>query len=477
MPWKHPLRYVVVALFALVATACARDATSPSAPPGPRLAVGAAGGAYIVLFNGNGVPADLGARVQALGGAVQYTHAGAGLVVVSGLTAQAAAALAKTSGVATVEPDVEIALDDRPGVPEAVPLDAAQSVANPAGALLFSRQWDMRDILAPAAWSAGKFGSSGVTVAILDTGLDYDDLDLNGLVDLSRSTSFIASDNTLTATFFPTRNPVNDYNGHGTNVAATVSSTAFVFAGVTSKTRLMGVKVLGASGRSAGSSVLEGVLYAADHGADVANMSLGGGFAKAALGQAVASVNRVFNYANSKGMLIVVAAGNSSADLDHDGNTFSDFCSAPHVICVSANGALTAADLGTPAQDVPAFYTNFGRSAISVAAPGGNATLDAAGHVVFASWVWSLCAKFTLAGFTTAGAPILAGCQSGNFITGFIGTGSISNLSTLAGISPETAVAFLRSSKRTSTIPWIVSCRSGRPSKTRPCSSISWLSR
>ncbi len=421
---KLPIRMTLFVLVTLVVAACARDATAPpNHLAGPRFAVApTASASYLVLFRNQAVPADLGARVQALGGTVTYSHAGAGLAVVTGLDAAGAAQLAAGQDVASVEPDVEFALDDWAGAPESAPLDAATSVQNPAGALLYARQWDMRDILAPTAWSAGKLGDAGVTVAILDTGLDYDDLDLNGLVDLSRSTSFIPADNTVTTTYFPTRNPVDDYNGHGTNVAATVSSKAFAFAGVSSKTTLIGVKVLGANGRSHASSVFEGILWAADHGADVANMSLGGGFAKIAAGQSVASINRVLSYANRKGMLVVVAAGNSGADLDHNGNEYVTYCNAPHVVCVSATGPLRAADIGTPLQDIPAFYTNFGRSAIDVAAPGGNATLDAQGHVLFASWVWSMCAKHTLAGFTTAGAPILAGCQSGNFITGFIGT-------------------------------------------------------
>ena len=97
----------------------------------------------------------------------------------------------------------------------------------------------------------------------------------------------------------------------------------------------------------------------------------------------------------------------------------------PHVLCVSSVGPAT----GMLDQDAPAFYTNFGRSAISVAAPGGNA--DAAnGFPVsarpwgndFASRVWSLCAKYRIAGFTGTGAPILTPCAAGNRLNGLLGT-------------------------------------------------------
>ncbi len=283
-----------------------------------------------------------------------------------------------------------------------------------------SWQWNMRAIKADQAWAAGRLGSAGVTVAILDTGIDYNDLDLNGLVDLSRSASFVPTDDSITAHFFPTRNLITDYNGHGTNVAAQVSSKAVAFAGVTSRTTLIGVKVLGQNGSGSVSGVLEGILWAADHGADVANMSLGASFARAGNGQAIGLINRTFNYAKSKGMLIVVAAGNSASDLAPDA-TFNAYCSAPHVVCVSAVGPVTP----TGSPDVFAFYSNFGLGVIDVAGPGGNSagvTSTWPWGLDSFSWVWSLCSKTLLAGFQSNGTPILAGCQSGGFILGFIGT-------------------------------------------------------
>ena len=123
-------------------------------------------------------------------------------------------------------------------------------------------------------------------------------------------------------------------------------------------------------------------------------------------------------------MLIVTSAGNAPIDLDHDGNSQVLWCSVPHVLCVSSVGPAT----GMLNQDAPAFYSNFGRSAISVAAPGGNA--DAAGGFPlsprpwgndFASWVWSLCAKYRITGFTATGAPITP-CIAGNGLKGLLGT-------------------------------------------------------
>lgn len=419
--------FLVAGAFALAG--CSDQAATPLAPTvaTSRADETAAPAQHLVLFKANGVPADFEARVAALGGTVAFSHEGAGLAVVSGLSDDAAAQLRGANGVAEVQADEQISLDAPEAPVYADAADEAMSQTNPTTAARYPWQWNMRAIGADRAWAAGKLGSSDVTVAILDSGIDYNVADLNGLVDLSRSTSFIPSDDAVTTRYFPTRNRITDYNGHGTNVANQVSSKGVALAGVTSRTTLIGVKVLAANGTGPLSAILNGVLWAADHGADVANMSIGGGFTKAGRGRYVSLINRVFNYANRKGMLIVVAAGNDSWDLDHDGNYLETYCNQQHVVCVAAAGPKAWGDN----VDEPSYYTNFGRSAISVAAPGGNGT-RVGGRLVaspwpwsradYASWVWSYCSKTTLAGFTSAGVPVLAGCQAGNRLTGLIGT-------------------------------------------------------
>ncbi len=415
-----------------VLAACSERPTEPTRSLAPSSAarhqVISVVGRYLVLSRSNGFKSTFASSVAALGGTVVSVHQATGFAIVSGLTPAAAAQLGASSDIAEVDADDVVALDN-PIAPiqasaSALQKPSAASVLSPASAILFSWQWNMRAISANVAWAHGVLGDPGVTVAILDTGIDYDDPDLNGLVDFSRSISFSASDNLLRDQFFPTRNAISDFNGHGTNVAATVSSKAVVFAGVTSKTTLIGVKVLGQDGSGSFGDILNGVLWAADHDADVANMSLGGEFEKAGNGRLNSLINRIFDYAKKQGMVIVVAAGNDSEDLDHNGNTVAAFCDMPHVICVSAMGPA----LATGPVDIPAFYTNFGRSAITVAGPGGNA--DAAnGFTVsnwpwgpdIASWVWSFCSKTAIVGFIDPNTPILP-CAAGNRLTGFIGT-------------------------------------------------------
>jgi lantibiotic leader peptide-processing serine protease len=412
--------FLSAALIAAVA-ACGADQQAGKTTASSDLT---AGNGRLIVASSSGFSSDFGSQISALGGKVESLHAGAGIAVVSGADSAKVAAL---KGVSDVEADITISLEAPLAAVQAeAPADTASTTANPTTASRYSWQWNMRDISADKAWAAGQLGNAGVTAAILDTGIDYDAPDLVGLVDLSRSASFIPADDAITAKYFPTRNVISDYHGHGTNVATQISSNAHALAGVTSKTTLIGVKVLDAHGSGDLSAILSGVLWAADHGADVANMSLGGGFAKAGNGRYVGLINKTFNYARAHGMLVVVAAGNDSSDLDHDGNTHADFCGNPGVMCVAAEGLQTWD--GTP--DVPSFFTNFGRSAISVAGPGGNAQLDAQGNPVasawpwgtdIASWVWSYCSKTRLA-FDASGNPAFAGCQAGNRLTGYIGT-------------------------------------------------------
>jgi hypothetical protein len=436
MPVRSRLISTAAVLGVTALAACSDQATAPAAPAAQRTESVAAkpAGRYIVLFSSeNSVPADFAARVASLGGKVKDVQKGAGFATVTGLNNAAAASLARVAGVSEVQADAVISLDEPATTRATLHESGINSQANPKSAIFYGWQWNMGLIGAEKAWAAGKLGSGTVTVGILDTGIDYDALDLNGLVDLSRSTSFIDSDDELATKFFPSRHKVTDFNGHGTNVATQVSSKAFAFAGVTSKTTLIGVKVLGANGSGPLSSVLSGVVWAADHGADVINMSLGGGFAKAGYGRFLGLINRTFNYAKSKGMTVVVSAGNASEDLDHNGNVFTTYCDAPHVICVSAVGPTTWAGN----RNEPSFFTNYGAKSIDVAAPGGNAQI-VDGEIVpsiwpwgedIASWVWSLCAKNSLVTdkddkvvFNPDGTPVLAGCQSGGVASGAVGT-------------------------------------------------------
>ena len=426
---------------------------------------------YVIQLSNSSNAEEFTRAVTSLGGSVVAVHQRAGFAVVEGLTGAGAASLGRQRGVQAVEPDlVAQVVDPASQWIGAMPLEGAnvdaESQANPATAILFGLQWNQRAIGSPAAWAAGRLGSPSVKVAILDSGIDdtWPDFTARGgtanpataLVDKTRSASFLPtvgtcldpSDHELIngraaftlpsgaicpalLAFFPGKPAWSDLNGHGTLTAGIVSSNGFAFAGVTSKVTLMAVKVLNARGNGSFSSILQGVVYATDNGADVINMSLGSVFLKH--GGYIGFLNGITRYARSRGVTIVVAAGNDAIDLDHSGGLYQAFCSSGMVICVSATGAV----------DEPAFYSNYGTSSVDVAAPGGSyaldkegkVILDAAGKPVFA-WIWGGCSRTSL-NYTPAVPPsegkpgsdpkyTKSVCTTGLFISGAIGTSAAS---------------------------------------------------
>jgi len=393
---RHPMLRSFCLFVGLTATACVDNA--PVAPRdattrGPSFAISspaAHGGAnrHIVTFSG-AMPANFESQVAALGGQVLWSAPDAGLAAVRGLSSAGAAALGSTVGVQSVDADVLLSLPlPKLAAPDAASPDGLASNTNPAAAVRFPLQWNMVAVHADAAWAAGFLGSPDVSVYMLDSGIDYLHADLVGRVDLARSVDMLGSyyhfldngDSVLVteadtvAKYFPTRLPITDLFFHGTHTSATASSNAVRAAGITSMTRLVAVKVCSYLDECPFSSMLGGVIYGAQHKAGVMNLSLGGSFPKKGNRHLIKLINAVFEYATLRGVTIVVSAGNDATDLDHDPTNYHAFCDTPGVICVAATGPTAQVSPFGPWTDVdaPAYYTNFGRRAIDVAAPGGN---------------------------------------------------------------------------------------------------------
>ena len=425
------MRRIFTSLVAVATLAACSDSLPIEAPSTPRLARASASTLteaerYVVLFRG-GAPADFESIVAAGGGRVELLHHGAGIAIVAGLPYAKALALDGSSNVETMIEDFEyqgVSYPVEPAFEEATLSAEAPSIESqlaPNTAFFYPRQWHHRAIGANVAWAAGRLGSPNVDVAILDSGIDHLYPDLVGLVDIARARSFVPeadltqpfptdqrllTDNQLIQRFFPgSGRPVwSDLNGHGSHVASTVSSLAIVSAGVTSRVKLVPVKVLAARGSGSFTGIVNGILYATDAGAEVINMSLGALYPRAG--------NRAFNkvldavtmYARKNGVTTVVAAGNDEARLHPSNNALYDaFCSTKNVICVSATGpnlALNAAGQVSvngpnflPSVDFPAIFTNFGIQHIDVAAPGGNWAENAQGAITSAVFVWAACSK------------------------------------------------------------------------------------
>ncbi len=203
---------------------------------------------------------------------------------------------------------------------------------------LYSQQWNLQNINISTAWDETK--GEGITVAVIDTGVTQ-------VPDLKETKMVAGYD------FVNDKINATDDVGHGTHVAGTIAQSTnnnYGVAGVAYQAKIMPIKVLAASGGGTISDIAEGIRFAADHDADVINMSLGGGGASKLLEDAI-------NYAYEKGVVIIAAAGNSNQ------NSSAYPARYPRVISVSA---LDAAGEKAP-------YSNFG-AGVDISAPGGSET-------------------------------------------------------------------------------------------------------
>ena len=179
-----------------------------------------------------------------------------------------------------------------------------------------ANDWGVNLVNAPEAWARGYTGQ-GVVVAVLDTGVDRNHADLAG--NIWTNAGEIANDgldndgngyvdDVYGWNFANGNNNTLDGNRHGTHVAGTIAAAnnGFGATGVAYNSRIMPVKVLSDSGSGSYSGVAQGIRYAVDNGADVINMSLGGGSTDSA-------VQSALQYASSRGVIVVMAAGNAGA--------------------------------------------------------------------------------------------------------------------------------------------------------------------
>jgi lantibiotic leader peptide-processing serine protease len=402
----------------LLAVIIQRAAAQGAAPP-PSAELE---GQYMVEFKGGALPVDLSARVAALGGTIVGPMPEIGVVILANLTDRAASILRAQSDVADVTTDQLMSPINERGhaVANALPNPPRPlSATQPEAAMAFAYQWHMRAIGADQAWRAGYVGSPDVRIAVIDTGIDPTFPDLAALIDRAGSASYCPGEDALVAEEFPGQPLWTDLEDHGTHVASIAASEGSLVAGVTSRSSLMAIKVLGILPCPA-SGLTRAVYFAANHGADVINLSLGSAapFSRSGERGHLHYLHLAIQYALVRGVsAVVVAAGNDAFDLDHSGNLTEYFCDVPGVICVSATGALDSGPelLGPFVNvDAPGFYTNFGASAIDVAAPGGNVSFDALGNVTGIGWVWGACAS-TDRQFDASGNLVPGQCSAGAF--------------------------------------------------------------
>ena len=227
--------------------------------------------------------------------------------------------------------------------------DTTPPVVKPPNDPLFPYQWNLQAIQVPGAWAVSR--GRGATVAVLDSGVAYENRGRYRRAPDLAGTRFVAGWDFVKNDAHPDDVPPADgRRTHGTQIAGIVAETpdnGIGGAGVAPDTSIMPIRVLGPDLSGAAMTIARGLRFAADHGANVANLSIAGLAGTRVLKDAI-------DYAYSKGVTVVAAAGN-------DGRSQVSFPAAyPKVISVGAVGR----------DRSRASYSNYG-GALDLVAPGG----------------------------------------------------------------------------------------------------------
>lgn len=246
------------------------------------------------------------------------------------------------AAISAVGDDVTPIVPSKPDRPRFVPDDP-----------MFPLQWHLEAIKAPEAWTLTK--GEDTVVAVIDTGVAYKNLDWKG-VKVRAVPDLEGIDFVDGETFVDNAVPEGlDDHAHGTHVAGTIAQATDNgrgVAGVAHQAKIMPLKVLGSSGGGSVPGIAAAIRYAADHGAHVINMSLGGPLPSRVMSKAV-------EYAHKKGTTVVCAAGNEKR--------------ARVSYPAAYDGAVAVA--ATDFSGGRSFYSNWGK-ALDVSAPGGDTRAD-----------------------------------------------------------------------------------------------------
>jgi len=335
---------------------------------------------YLIMAQGNRLPAQLARQVSAAGGTLTRTIPEIGLAVATSRSPNFAAAVSGISGVRSVMPNLSLQWVN-PEFGEAVTVEFSNPPTSGDNDFFFDLQWGHDAVDSPEAWNAGARGAAA-RIAILDTGFDLDHPDLAPNINLALSANFVAGETLSYA--------LPDPFSHGSHVAgiAAAADNAFGTIGIAPEAELVLVKVLGDAGSGSFADVISGIVHAANVDADVINMSLGAALKKSGfcdeegcvsaneVAELLVALGRATTYAYQRGTTVIAAAGNDANDADHNANLVFVPAQSPHVIAIAATGPLGWAVDPSTDLDVPAFYTNFGQSMIDFAAPGGNVDFD-----------------------------------------------------------------------------------------------------
>jgi len=216
-----------------------------------------------------------------------------------------------------------------------------------------------------SAWDI-ETGNPDIIVAVIDTGVAYEDYTertpIGGSGKYRDGAIYGQAPDLAQTNFVPGYDFVNDDShpnddeGHGTHVTGTIAQStnnAIGTAGVAFNCSIMPIKVLDSRGSGTHTDIADGIYYAADNGAGIINMSLGGSTGSITLENAV-------TYAYNAGVTIVCSSGN-------DGSATVGYPAAYDAYCIAVGA--------TRYDEAVAYYSN-GGSSLDLTAPGGDVTVD-----------------------------------------------------------------------------------------------------
>lgn len=286
-------------------------------------------------------------------------------------------------------PDIELTLEE-PDTPDdlADERDVFDLPKSLNGEDLYDLEWDkqVQNIREAHEISRGE----GTRIAIIDDGVyaDHPDLDVNEAL----SRNFSGDDNGTGALF----------DDHGTHVAGTAAAhdngTGVV--GTAPGAEIVDLRVFSGPTASFG-AILAAIVYATAIDADVANLSLGA-YPVPRQGQGSfygGALNKTMTFANKEDTLLVIAAGNNSANLQKDKNLISlpnEGAQGLSVAATGPEGFLFGDDGFSEPPESPAYYTNYGTNDIVLGAPGGDLDTSAIGEVSISNLIgdWVLSTTF-----------------------------------------------------------------------------------
>src|SRR5215211_2320240 len=254
--------------------------------------------------------------------------------------------------------DAVARLEDEPGVAYAQPNFVYHAFAAAPNDTHFGHLWGLGGtpgVGALPAWDRSL--GAGQVIAVVDTGVDLTHPDL--APNLWTGPGGIHGHD-----FVDNDDVPDDFNLHGSHVAGTaagVANNALGVAGVAPQAQIMAVRVLDADGGGGSGDIANGIAFAANNGAGVINLSLGG-----AGGGGDQAMSDAITLAESKGAVVVAAAGNGGDDGVGDNNdvTPTTPCTLPN-----ANLICVASVTRTGARSD---FSNFGPTTVDVGAPGGD---------------------------------------------------------------------------------------------------------